>query len=99
MAPLTLRTRGGEFLGGRNACPGRTQQEIFEDMAAGAVFPPIVVFFDGAEYWLADGFHRVIAAEALDLAEISADMGDKGIHTDSRGPMTGWASYRGLKAC
>jgi hypothetical protein len=24
-----------------------------EDMAAGAVFPPIVVFFDGAEYWLA----------------------------------------------
>jgi hypothetical protein len=35
----------------------------------------------------------------LGRAEISADMGDKGIHTDSRGPMTGWASYRGLKAC
>jgi hypothetical protein len=60
-------------------------------MAAGAVFPAIVVFFDGAEYWLADGFHRVIAAKALGLAEISADMGDKGIHTDSR--VHDWAGF------
>jgi hypothetical protein len=33
-----------------------------EDMAAGAVFPAIVLFFDGAEYWLVDGFHRILAA-------------------------------------
>jgi FtsZ-binding cell division protein ZapB len=29
-----------------------------EHMAAGAIFPPGVAFFDGKEYWLADGFHR-----------------------------------------
>ena len=27
-------------------------------MAEGTVFPPGVAFFDGREYWLADGFHR-----------------------------------------
>jgi hypothetical protein len=32
-------------------------------MAAGAVFPPIVVFFDGAEYWLANSFQQIIAAK------------------------------------
>ena len=36
-----------------------------EDMAAGAAFPPVVVFYDGADYWLADGFHRVAAATQL----------------------------------
>jgi hypothetical protein len=45
-----------------------------EDMAAGAVFPPIVVFFDEVEYWLADGFHRLIAAETIGRTEIAADV-------------------------
>jgi hypothetical protein len=33
-----------------------------ELMAAGVKFPPVIVFFDGEQYWLADGFHRVQAA-------------------------------------
>jgi hypothetical protein len=32
--------------------------EYAENMAEGSVFPPAVAFFDGKEYWLADGFHR-----------------------------------------
>lgn len=31
----------------------------------GAKFPPIDVFFDGAHYWLADGFHRLFAHQML----------------------------------
>ena len=31
---------------------------IYEKMLTGTVFKPVVVFFDGKEYWLADGFHR-----------------------------------------
>lgn len=43
-------------------------------MKEGAQFPPIVVFSDGAEYWLADGFHRVEAAKNIELSAIQADV-------------------------
>lgn len=33
-----------------------------DNMANGDKFPPIVAFFDGKDYWLADGFHRYHAA-------------------------------------
>jgi hypothetical protein len=49
-------------------------EEYANDMAAGAAFPPVVVFHDGTEYWLADGFHRRQAAEVLGLTEIAADV-------------------------
>ena len=35
--------------------------EYAERMKAGEKFPPIDVFFDGEDYWLADGFHRISA--------------------------------------
>jgi hypothetical protein len=44
------------------------------DMQAGADFPAVVVFFDGASYWLADGFHRVGAAVASGQTDIDADV-------------------------
>ena len=39
-------------------------------IAGGAVFPPIIGFHDGSDYWLADGFHRHAAHISLGLAEI-----------------------------
>ena len=49
-------------------------EEYAMDMATGATFPPPVVFFDGNDYWLADGFHRVFAAEALGLVDMECDI-------------------------
>lgn len=45
-----------------------------EDMEAGATFPPVVVFYDGTDYWLADGFHRVFAAKKIGQEAIDADV-------------------------
>lgn len=45
-----------------------------EAMADGAEFPPIVVFFDGKEYWLADGFHRYHATRKNKRASIVANI-------------------------
>lgn len=48
--------------------------EYAESMKTGASFPPVVVFFDGSDYWLADGFHRVAAAKQIKAQSISADV-------------------------
>lgn len=39
-----------------------TVEEYAAAMKAGAEFPPAIVFHDGSQYLLADGFHRVAAA-------------------------------------
>jgi hypothetical protein len=41
-----------------------------ENMRDGDEFPPAVAFFDGKEYWLADGFHRYHAHRANKKASI-----------------------------
>lgn len=35
-----------------------TVDEYAEAIQSGAVLPPVTLFYDGAHYWLADGFHR-----------------------------------------
>lgn len=44
------------------------------DMSNGAVFPAITVFYDGSTYWLADGFHRYLAAKRIERPTIKADV-------------------------
>lgn len=51
-----------------------TVEEYSEAMAEGAAFPPVVVFFDGANHWLADGFHRYFGADQAGIEEIAADV-------------------------
>jgi transposase-like protein len=45
--------------------------DLMED---GVKLPAVTVFYDGSDYWLADGFHRVHAAKLQELAEINADV-------------------------
>lgn len=42
-----------------------TVAEYAYRLKEGAVFPPVVVFFDGSDHWLADGFHRYAAWKGL----------------------------------
>lgn len=48
--------------------------EYSKAMFEGSIFPPVDVCFDGKEYWLVDGFHRVIASQQLGLETIRADI-------------------------
>lgn len=45
-----------------------------EEMKAGAKFPPVEVFYDGTDYFLADGFHRYRATWINDGEEIECNV-------------------------
>lgn len=45
-----------------------------EAMEGGAAFPPVIVFYDGADYWLADGFHRYEAYARAHINDVSAEV-------------------------
>lgn len=47
--------------------------EYREAFLAGAEFPPVTLFFDGIDRWLADGFHRVAGASAAGRTTIRAN--------------------------
>ena len=42
-----------------------TVAEYAHRMHEGAEFPPLIVFFDGSDHWLADGFHRYAAWKSV----------------------------------
>jgi hypothetical protein len=54
----------------RHYAVAMTQQQA----EGGVRFPPVVLFTDGQAYWLADGWHRVLAARRAGLTEIAADV-------------------------
>ncbi len=49
-------------------------REYADDMAAGEPLPPVIVYHDGTDYWLGDGFHRVEAARKLGRETIEAEV-------------------------
>ena len=54
-------------------------QEYADALAAGATFPPIVVFRDAdGRHWLADGFHRFEAHRAAGRETIAAEVHEGG---------------------
>jgi hypothetical protein len=48
--------------------------EYADEMRSGALFPDVILFYDGLDFWLADGFHRVRAAIEAGLSAINADV-------------------------
>ncbi len=51
------------------------RRAMAEQISEGGLrFPPIVLFTDGLLYWLADGFHRILAARDAGLIEFPADV-------------------------
>jgi hypothetical protein len=48
--------------------------EYAQSMRDGVNFPPVVLFFDGVDHWLADGFHRYHAAKSADWRDIGAEV-------------------------
>ena len=51
-----------------------TVKEYVEAINAGATFPPVTLFFDGSNYWLADGFHRFFATKKAGKKQIHEDI-------------------------
>lgn len=48
--------------------------EYADAMTEGAIFPPIVLFHDGTQHYLADGFHRFLAAQRNQCVDLDADV-------------------------
>ena len=48
--------------------------EYVELLQENVEFPPVVVFHDGANHWLADGFHRFFANKKAGFLDIEADV-------------------------
>lgn len=69
---VAVRRDGGTQV--RESMNATTVQDYADALANGAEFPPVVVFHDGADHWLADGFHRLLAHEKAGLVDILADV-------------------------
>jgi ParB-like chromosome segregation protein Spo0J len=53
------------------------EERVGEFVAAlnrGEVFPPVTVRYDGEEYWLQDGFHRIAAMLSIGRAEVDVEI-------------------------
>jgi hypothetical protein len=81
-----IRTDGGTQH--RCVMDGSTVRHYAELLAGGIDLPPISVWYDGADYWISDGFHRLAAAQQLNWRSVRASI-QQGSLSDAR-----WDSYR-----
>jgi hypothetical protein len=51
-----------------------TIQEYTEVLLEGEIMPAVIVFFDGVDHWLADGFHRWHAHKRAGFVDITCDV-------------------------
>lgn len=73
LVPLAkIRTDGGTQM--RAEINDETVSEYAERYRADGKMPPLVVFYDGTEYWLADGFHRLHALRAANKPQAIAEV-------------------------
>lgn len=70
--------------------------EYTEAMLEDAKFPPIVVFHDSANYWIADGFHRFFASKRAGVPEIECEI-HQGTLRDAQLYSVGANSSHGLR--
>ena len=69
-----IRTDGGTQV--REKLDQGTVELYAERIATGDTLPPLVVFFDGVDYWLASGFHRYEAYLLNEVATIEVEVKD-----------------------
>lgn len=67
-----IRTDGGTQP--RAGIDQETVADYAHELTEGAKFPPVTLFYDGSNYWLADGFHRVAAFKFAGKQRIDADV-------------------------
>jgi hypothetical protein len=48
--------------------------EYAEQMAAGAKFPPVVLFATNGKHWIGDGWHRIHASEQIGALDVDAEV-------------------------
>ena len=85
-----IRTDGGTQP--RAVIDFETVDDYMDAMSESVKFPAVDVFFDGTEYWLADGFHRVKAADQAGIDAIACNV-HQGTQQDAQ-----WYSFGANKA-
>lgn len=90
----SIRMDGGTQ--SRAAINEQTVTEYAEAIQAGVKFPPLTVFFDGADHWLADGFHRFLAVLRVGRRSVAAEV-KQGTREDAAWAAAGANATHGLR--
>lgn len=73
-----------------------TISEYTEAIRTFVELPPVIIFFDGSNFWLADGFHRYFAHKSAGAMEIAAEI-HEGTNRDAVLYSVGANSSHGLR--